>query len=179
MVFILSISLLIITSVQFSVNNETVSAVIRNLQLAFSRVPIYIVGYGLAPYVKNRQTVSCMWVLFFPIVMWILSRMPFASCWYRGWLLAIPFTMLFCVFMVICGTFSYDKICFAFKFLGGISLESYLANVFVTYALSEFDFFETIVLNKNNYFFYTLVFVIGMLVAVMAKRMNQFLKTER
>ena len=60
-------------------------------------------------------------------------------------------------------------------FMGTISLESYLANVFVTYALEEFDFQPLGIWAEGNYLFYLLVIIIGMTIAVYANRFSNYL----
>lgn len=53
-VFLFCVGIILATSLDFDLLNNTVSAIIDNVQLAFSRVPLFIIGYGLAPYVKNE-----------------------------------------------------------------------------------------------------------------------------
>ena len=176
-VFFYCMCLFITTSVQFEFKDETISAIIRNIQLAFSRVPIFIIGYGLAPHIKNHEKVSYVWIIVLPIIMWLFSKTPYVSSWYRGWMLAIPFTMVFCGLMEYCQSLSYNKLKYLFSFIGTISLESYLANVFVTYSLQEFSLFQTIPLNKNNYFFYTLVIIFGMVIAIVANKIYKHIQS--
>lgn len=63
--------------------------------------------------------------------------------------------------------------------MGTISLESYLANVFITYALQEFSIFNTSTFDKNHYLFYSLVILLGIFIAVSAKRIITVLITEK
>ncbi len=58
MIALLCVIFWVLTSVRFDVQSVIRQAFINNLQMAFSRVPIYMIGYGVAPSVKDKRLTS-------------------------------------------------------------------------------------------------------------------------
>lgn len=170
MIALLCVIFWVLTSVRFDVQSVIGLAFINNLQMAFSRVPIYMIGYVVAPLVKDKLSISWLWLFLCLITMLSMDHIPYVCHWYRAWLLALPFMMIICLLLQLLKQQSLKRI---LQFMGLISLESYLANVFVTYALEDFDFQSLGTLNSGNYLFYFLVIICGMAIAILANKLSK------
>lgn len=171
---IICIMIFVLTdNIEFQFDNQIAMAVCINIQKAFSRVPIYIVGYVVAPLVKQSYKINIIWIPMFFLVQIALPYLPIICEWQRYFIMAFPFTMLICLFMEYC---CHSKFIDLFRLIGVISLESYLSNVFISYFLKEIP-----CLTNNcgyfsgNYIYYALVVTLGFIYAIIAYRLNNLL----
>lgn len=142
-----------------NINNE---CWVDNLRWAFQRTVSFVIGMGIAPYVKHGKSVNLLWLfgvcfLFYFFVHKIISKNIF-----MGWC-QIPFFLV--VFVYILRYLKQKKTIYRFIcWMGVVSLESYLANIYLCGAI--FDFSKRIGWNDAGcYMEYLLVMVLGILLS--------------
>ncbi len=146
-------------------------ALFDNLQRAFCRVPIYIIGYGLAPSIKNRVMISPV-VFLIPIaIMLLIQHIPSLNNFPRGWLLTFPY--IYILIQIL--NFKDSLIRCILKWFGIISLESYLVNVFLSYWLKPVFVNPENAILQGNYFYYSVVIVIGTIIAFYAHKLSSLI----
>lgn len=106
--------------------------IIRNIQFVISRVPVFILGIGVAPYVKNEYGISairtCV-IIVGGLLLWHYLNFPLG-----GGIAIICLLGIFIAF--IC---KYKQINNALKFMGNMSLESYLTNIYIGHIIMKSD----------------------------------------
>ncbi len=152
-------------------SNDLLKDLWHNFTMAFSRTPIYFIGYALAPLISKGVKISYLWCFIFPIVQVCFSNILYIEERQRYWLVAFFILMIFCFIIS-----HINKLNDVFKYMGIISLESYLANVFVSYFLKEI---QMITSGKGlfigNYFYYILVILLGMLLAILTNKITNYI----
>lgn len=128
---VLTISVLIILLFGFSyIPSE--NEIIRNIQFVTIRVPIFILGIGIAPYVKNGYGINAINVCIIigvGLLLWHFCNFPFGG--------GIAIICLLGVLMVlICKYKPTNKI---LSFMGKMSLESYLTNIYLGHIVMKSD----------------------------------------
>lgn len=144
----------------FTVDIESLQIISR----CFDRIPAFIVGVYMGKYVKEGRILNLP--LFFLII--VLSvyiyRAFFPNC-SIFWIYSVPLSIILCIVFKIIGKN------YILEYMGTISLESYLANIFIGNILMgiswqvcflEFDW------GYGNYLEYFLVLTIGIIWADMS-----------
>lgn len=110
--------------------------VVDNLRWAFQRVTNFILGMAIAPYVKQEKRVNLLPVLgaclmAFFLVHWLVSKDLFMN-WCK-----VPYLIAF--FVLILRHIKKDGVVHRFIYwMGLVSLESYLANIYLCGAVSDY-----------------------------------------
>ena len=128
---VLTISILMILLFGFSyIPSE--NEIIRNIQFVTIRVPIFILGIGIAPYVKNGYGINAINVCIIiggGLLLWHFCNFPLGG--------GVAIICLLGVLMVfICKYKPTNKI---LSFMGKMSLESYLTNVYLGHIIMKSD----------------------------------------
>lgn len=128
---VLTISVLMILLFGFSyIPSE--NEIIRNIQFVTIRVPIFILGIGIAPYVKNGYGINAINVCIIiggGLLLWHFCNFPLGG--------GVAIICLLGVLMVfICKYKPTNKI---LSFMGKMSLESYLTNIYLGHIIMTSD----------------------------------------
>lgn len=130
----------------------------NNIQWVISRVPIFILGYYIAPMVRAGKKLRCSLVLPIVISFTVLKM-------YSGIHITLTIPILIILGYVIPHILRFTWIDKTLSFMGNISLESYLTNIGLAFLLRNmpFDFHA-----HGNCLMYSIVVVIGIPMAYLA-----------
>ena len=149
---------------------EKSEGLIYNIQFALKRVPSFIIGLWIASYVRQGYSMKWVWPVLLLILSFIVKFLiSYEVCPY--FLMVLPLLLLL---VILFETFSINsKSKKVFRFMGDISLESYLTNVALPSIIALIPFqVANINLNYGNYLFYVLVIILGLTLSVFAKRFS-------
>lgn len=153
----------------------TYDSVIKNIQFVVCRIPCFVFGYGLAPAVKVAKRLPWISAPAMLITYFACGRLPFLRDINFNLLLALPTMMLACVLLK-----KLTGLCRPLKWLGEISLESYLANVYLGYLFGTFTWtIGGADINRRGYFSYACVVIFGILLAYAVNRLCDRFKCPR
>ncbi|MEE1317331.1 MAG: acyltransferase [Prevotella sp.] len=155
---ILIILILIILSKVSISDNE----ILTNIQFVLSRVPMFILGYWLARYtkgeicitIKNAVLLTILSIIFYVFLnIYTVLAIPIliALGYFVNWI-----DKLYVVDLIL-------------RFMGKISLESYLANIYIPEIIRHINFGD---LGIGNYLSYGLVVIIGIPFAYFINRIS-------
>lgn len=163
---ILSILILLLCNINFSLNNNLADEIISNVQWAFYRIVSFLLGLAIAPKVINNTKINVLYIFLGTAILIAILR-----------LLRIDYYWcLFAVFIIL-SVYILEKAqknLYSFcSFLGVISLESYLFNGYVRYAFMDSPIYSNnSILLYGHYLDYFMIFVIGTLFAVIINRIS-------
>ena len=135
---------------------------------AIKRAPAFFIGMALTPYVKTGVKTNLLWLSIISCVAFVIAYnlLPLGFC---KWIVILPFTMALAIIIE-----HIQIVRKPLSFLGMISLESYLANVTLgdilnhkSWILWGHD------LSYGHYLEYTLVVVLGLLLAWMVNKASK------
>lgn len=104
-------------------------SILQNLQWAFRRVPSFIIGMSIATYVKTHKKVNVIPVVIVPLCLYVGIHQLIDKDIFMGWCLISPL-LLFLVF-ILEQISERNKIYRFISWMGLVSLESYLANIYL------------------------------------------------
>lgn len=148
----------------------TSNPIAGNIQMCLGHVPSFFCGYWIGEYVYNKKSIDRQ-ILLMCFGGAVLYAALFCLNVQTNWLLMIPFVI---IGAILFETFCCGRLYKLFVFMGAISLESYLFNIYLPVVLRKIgckDFLYTF--DSGNYVFYLLVIVLGILLAYIA---NMFCK---
>ena len=108
------------------------NVIVRNMQFVTLRVPVFILGIGVAPYVRHKQRINALSMCFIVLVGLLLCHYCTFSL---GGGLAI-ICLLGSIMAFICKCKPINKI---LSFMGNMSLESYLTNIYLGHIIMKSD----------------------------------------
>lgn len=150
--------------------NDSLS-VLGNVKFCLCRVPSYILGFFLAPFIMRsyklkRTVLICLLLLATAIT--IKHLVPFNVC------VACLFVLPASLFLSQCLTHSPKWLIAVFSFMGVISLESYLLNISLPRVTSLHNWSLGIVdLSYGNYCMYISTVIISIIIAVAVNRLSR------
>ena len=145
-------------------------AVINNIQWCLHSVPSYILGYwfGKIAYEgKEFKVIDVSFIMIalcFVYVIFMYIHLP------KDYLIIIPLITIVAVLL------NFDRILTktALYFMGGVSLESYLTNIYLPVFLRRMGYAEYMKeMDSCNYIFYTIVIVVGISLAYLGHKFSQ------
>ena len=146
--------------------------VFSNIQFALARIPTFIFGMFLAPYILKGYTLKfplhfCVVICSCALLLkWISPQMPMSVFF------AIPTTIILC--LIFAKENKYINM--ITSFMGGISLESYLFNVTLPFFIVNHQCVVCGVnIFKDNYLPYFIVIAIGTIMSVIVSKMSRFI----
>ena len=143
------------------IKNNYSNSILYNIQWAFNRVPCFILGITIGCSCKDGKQIIALQVLLFSLVSVVTSM--FIGVWNCGCLI-VP-VMLY-IFIFLIKLMEETWIVKSFKFLGTISLESYLTNITLKSILVLFiPAYFTSPFLYGHYLDYTVVIVTGLFLA--------------
>lgn len=178
------ILLLVVCNLTIDGTSGNFHNVLYNLQWAFSRVPSFMIGMYIAPFVKRGISVNIVWV--FLVVAGLLGL-------YLGVhrFISRDINMYWCLVppLIVCLAWFLDKLAKdgrLFKFIswmGVVSLESYLANIYLGGVGTVQDAISRLPLNDNilygHYLEYFCVVLIGLFLSYIIHEMTEKLQHAR
>lgn len=158
--------LIVISNYRPEVPSGTWANIIENVRHVVYRLPLFFVGYMIAPYVKKGSHVSLLWLVIVPVLLSGVLKVTNFSYW-PSWL-CLPV-------VTICGNIfehSASWLNAVWNFYGKISLESYLFNgVMYGVLLTCLPFQNHESWNYGGFLHYGLVVVVGTVFAYLVNRM--------
>lgn len=146
-----------------------------NLTFALQRCPSFILGFIIAPWVKDGRK----WNLFYMLIIGLLIKFLLSRfCGIYGssafFTIVIPISALFCFFIRIISKFEsfvssklfglYIEA--GFSYMGKISLESYLMNSLLLRIASTFE------LPCNGYVVYIIIIILGTIMSIYINKIS-------
>lgn len=155
---IVIVSLLIILSKVDFFRNE----ICENIQFVLGRVPMFVMGYYMARHIKNGETLKALHVI-------IISLISVSLFFFFNIYTALTIPILFVLAYLIQYLHRLSLIDKIMIFMGKISLESYLTNIYLPNIFRLFDFGDYA---YGIYLRYTLVVLIGIPLAYLINRVS-------
>lgn len=131
--------LIFFCSWDIDINETNLDSIVHNIQWAFCRVPSFIIGFSLAPLVKQNLKVSVVQIvsviigligLYFIVHHFIRDDLPLQFC------LVLPI-VVFLTWMVSIIKRRVKDLYKFISWIGSASLESYLANIYLCGMISD------------------------------------------
>lgn len=161
------IALVILCNIPIKDNSS--NSILHNIQWAFNRVPNFILGITTGNSCKDGKQITTLQVLLFTLVSIVTSAS--IGVWKCTWLIVPVVMYYFTLLIKLSGKTWIDK---SFKFLGKISLESYLTNITLKSILGVLiPAYFTSSAFYGHYLDYTLVIVVGLLLAKIIHDISQ------
>lgn len=162
---LLIVALIVTCSLDISMLDGSIHEILRNMQGAFGRVPSFIIGMAIAPLVKCGTKVNVWWLTLLPLIIYVLVHALMGGNMPEAWSLVLPIVVLLTVVLEKVSTTGL-----AYRFatwMGVISLESYLANIYlpsvVRYTLMPLR--TDLPIFTGGYMEYAMIAVLGTLLA--------------
>ena len=148
---------------------------VDNLRWAFKRTISFVVGMGIAPYVKQGRSMN-LWVVFGLCgLSYFLVHRFIGKDVFMNWC-KVPFLIVAFVFVLR----HIHTNGFTFKFvywMGFVSLESYLANIYLCGTVSDFS--KRIGWNDAGYYMqYLVVILLGLILSWIVKQTSLMIQNE-
>lgn len=152
--------------------NETTG----NIQWAFSRIPSFIIGMLIAPLIKREYKVSIKTILLFTflsVLLYISVHHFISDDIFMWWCLTLPIT----IFLSILTNIIQKKLSSIYKFIswmGIVSLESYLANIYLCKLFKEFYYdLEPKYLFNGHYIEYLFIIFFGIFISYAINKISK------
>lgn len=143
------------------IKDHSSNSILHNIQWAFNQVPNFILGITIGSSCQNSKQIQASQILLFSIVSIVISVS--IGVWKSTWLI-VPIMLYFFIFLIKLSEKTWiDK---SLKFLGKISLESYLTNITLKSILGVLiPAYFTSSIFYGHYLDYAIVIVAGLLLA--------------
>ena len=157
----------------------SVHAVIDNLQWAFRRVPSYVIGMAVAPMVKRGVKVNALAMIVLPLALYIAIHILISKDTPVHWCLVIPILTVLVIFLTMMK--DTGRVYRFISWMGIVSLESYLANIYLSGIIKDSlaPLRNDCLLLTGGYFEYSLVIILGMLLAWMVSSLSKLILTKQ
>ena len=164
--------LIIVCMLNIDTFNGAPYAICNNLQWAFGRVPSFIIGMAAAPLIKRGMKIHVGVLIILPLIFYVAIHEFINKNTPTQWCLVLP------VLTVLILSIEYirnKKFVYHFiSWMGIVSLESYLANIYLCNMLKEI--FSPLRANypllTNGYLEYSLVILLGILLSLLINKMS-------
>ncbi len=163
--------LLAISLILMILCNSNITGPLSYLSIGLRRTPSFIIGMGLANDIKEntRINIICIFLLSIGLFLCVFVILPQVFC---RWIIILPLVIIFC-YMIDMFKF-VNKI---LAFMGAISLESYLTNIYLGDILNHKSWIICgIDLSYGHYLEYAVVIVVGLLLAYLVNLISKSLQ---
>lgn len=154
-----------LSQLEISMSTEVGMRVLGNVQYVLDRMPLFIIGLSIAPAVRSGKEINWLLILLVSFLVYLLLYNIFPTL-YRGWIYMIPVLFFSAGILNKFEGQGFNTMC---KWMGVISLESYLANIFLgdvfkhlSWRIGRFD------LSYGNYLEYFCVISAGISIAFLS-----------
>ena len=163
--FFMIVTLIVLCMLDIDMYDGLTRDVLNNLQWAFGRVPSFVLGMTVAPLVKKELKVNVLLLIVLPLILYVFIHTFIDKNTPTQWCLVAP-VMSVCV--IIISYIRENNFIYRFvSWMGVVSLESYLSNIYLCDVLykslsvlrSKYSFLV------GGYFEYLLVVVVGVILA--------------
>lgn len=148
---------------------------LRNLQWAFGRVPSFIIGMAMAPLIKRDVKFNIFALIIIPLFLYVGIHLLIDKNAPTQWCLVLPVLSVFIVFISRIDESSpiYNFI----SWMGIVSLESYLANIYLCGFLRNTlqPLRNSNVLFAGGYFEYSMVILLGLLFSLIINKISKII----
>lgn len=167
---LLIVFLIVICNISIEcINNKSFYEIIKNLQWAFSRVPSFIIGMSVAPFVKYNIKVNIIYILILSFVLYFVIHQINSNIF--AWWCLVPIILIFVVLLF--ENINANAISKFIYWMGVVSLESYLANIYLCKFIKD-------VINRigENVFFsghyveYLCIVILGILISKIINKLS-------
>lgn len=162
---LLILFLLIICHLKISYGSGAFYTILNNMQWAFIRIISFIVGMSIAPYVKDNVKINVFVVFAISVCLYVAIHVLIDKNIFIWWCMIWPLMIIFILFLQ---RFSIENNIFRFvSWMGAVSLESYLANIYLceVFKKTSIYFYTTSILINHQYIEYFLIIVLGLLLS--------------
>lgn len=168
-IYVLLIVSLIVFLSNISLENQSNSYIIYNMQGAFSRAPSFIIGMAIGQFCIDKTQLSISWLVILATIGAVLRIYSFTNC--TNWTV-VPI-IIYCLLNVR-HIIRFDKILI---FFGKISLESYLFNITINMLFCVLipDYFSS-PLFYGRWLEYFIVITLGTVLAYFTNRLVTILR---
>lgn len=169
LVIFLMILVLILCNLDIYSENNLAMNVIKNIQWAFGRTVSFIIGMAIAPVVKQGVKVNGLYIVLTTIILVpTLRLLGFGYYWSLFAVMVLCFVKILDYLSLKGRTYSF------LQFMGVISLESYLSNVYLKNTLMQTSWYNSdSPLLYGHYFDYVvLVFIGGILLSFIVHKIS-------
>ena len=165
---IILIMLLYCFSLLPCLGNSSVVSIIKNLQTCCLRIPAFIFGMLLFPYVREHKTITNKCVVTFVLICFVLMAFLRVLGPRYEFPLLILIPLVICLLLIMSHLKSRLKF---LAFMGTISLESYLTNVYLALPIKDCNH---IIFNDSvpDYLVYLLIILIGIGISVLVHQLS-------
>ena len=139
-----------------------------------SEISFYFLGFGTAPYIKYKKVIQWIPLCICSLISYIIFRkISILQIYPRSIFLVPSFIIIPCLYFNSCNIKIFIKCC---NFMGHISLESYLTNVFLPWIFIKPKFiYNNHILGYGNYIGYILVIIIGIILSVIVHKISAYI----
>lgn len=169
---LITILLMVLCMVNIDKFSGTTYEILYNLQWAFGRVPSFVIGMAVASYVKRSTNINSLVLIFLPLVLYIAIHKFISQDAPTQWCLVLP---ILTIFILISMINTRINICCFISWMGLMSLESYLANIYMCGAIKTIlsPFRNTSPLLIGGYIEYSIVIFGGTLLAWLINKLSK------
>lgn len=145
-----------------NIHNKPLYEFLKNIQWAFSRIPSFIIGISIAPLINKNIKVNTTFILISSLTLYIIIHLIDATIF--AWWCLVPTILIIMVIL-----FEYIKLDIISKFIywmGTVSLESYLANIYLCKLIKDTvnRIGDKIIFN-GHYIEYLCIILLGILIS--------------
>lgn len=165
--------LVIACNIDISRTSGLTNGILHNLQWAFCRVASFIIGMYIAPFVKRGVKINVLSAVFVSLALYIGVHRLISKDIFMWWCLILPMSIVFAKaidWLKKNGNF-YKFI----SWMGIVSLESYLANIYLNGSIKDFVYrygLDGYNIMQGHYFEYSCVIILGMILSYAIHRMS-------
>lgn len=170
--------LIIVCMFNINIFNDTTHAVFNNLQWAFGRVPSFVISMAAAPLIKRGMKIHAGVLIILPLIFYVAIHEFINKDTPTQWCLVPPALTVLIIFIEYIKNkkFIYHFI----SWMGIVSLESYLANIYLCDILKEISspLRAKYPLLTNGYLEYSLVILLGILLSLLINKISMPIVTK-
>ncbi len=148
--------------------NSNVTSDLHYLQLGLRRAPSFIIGMGLANEIKNGARINVVYAFLIPMFIFLVLSVILPQVYCR-WIIIPPLVIIGCYMIDIFKFMDTTLI-----FMGSISLESYLTNIYLGDVLNHKSWIiGGIDLSYGHYIEYLVVLILGIWLAYLTNKVSK------
>lgn len=148
---------------------EDKEGIVRNVLMGMVRTPSFYIGIVMTKFIKDGYSIPCNYLILYTLLVMLLTvflKIAFPMM-YSKWMLIIPVIWVFVLFIK-----RFKTLYKIGSFMGVISLESYLFNVYLGYLVNQPIMIMNHNINYGNIFEYTMVLVLGTIFSLYAHKLS-------
>lgn len=169
------IIVIVICMLKINMFNGIIHEILYNLQWAFGRVPSFIIGMAMAPLVKQATKINIFALIIMPLLLYIAIHLLIDKNTPTQWCLVLP---VLSVFIMIISKIDVSSFIYHFiSWMGIISLESYLANIYLCHSIKDAiqPLRDFNILLTGGYFEYSIIILLGLLLSLVINKTSKII----